>query len=62
MLIVDDAINVVSDIPSHSESLLFLNNIESAKQRVLSTLGYLKFVKFARILSMRSYSYFAAFL
>lgn len=52
MLTVDDAINFASklllpsesDIPSETENI-FLNNIESAKQGLLSTSGYLKCVQ-----------------
>jgi len=52
MLSVDDAINFASklllpsesDLPSESEKI-FLNNIESAKQGLLSTSGYLKCVQ-----------------
>ncbi|AQK88882.1 TATA-binding protein-associated factor BTAF1 [Zea mays] len=52
VLTVDDAINFASklllpsesDIPSETENI-FLNNIESAKQGLLSTSGYLKCVQ-----------------
>jgi TATA-binding protein-associated factor len=61
MLSVDDAINFASklllptdfDLASDSEKIV-LNNIESAKQGLLSTSGYLKCVQVGTLLFLKS--------